>query len=77
VELGLRLREAGETVLLGGGLTVSGRRWRKRGLKRNALDVITLFGRYLLERRLGWADTSGARYYRAYYYDRPPHQSAR
>ena len=76
VELGLRLRKAGETVLLGGGLTVSGRRWRKRGLGHNALGVLTLFGRYLLERRLGWADETGARYYRAYY-GRPPHQTAR
>jgi len=76
VELGLRLREAGETVLLGGGLIVSGRRWRKRGLKRNALGVLTLFGRYLLERRLGWTDVTGVRYYRAYY-GRPPHQTAR
>jgi hypothetical protein len=76
VELGLRLREAGETVLLGGGLIVSGRRWRKRGLKRNTLGVLTLFGRYLLERRLGWTDVTGVRYYRAYY-GRPPHQTAR
>lgn len=76
VELGLRLREAGETVLLGRGLIVSGRRWRKRGLGHNALGVITLFGRYLLERRLGLADASGTRYYRAYY-GRPPHQTAR
>jgi hypothetical protein len=74
VELGFRLREAGETVCLGRGLVVSGRRWVGVGIRRNILRVLTLFTRYLGERRLGLADASGARYYRAYY-GHWPHQT--
>ena len=75
VELALRLRCAGETTLLGGGLTVSGRRWRGAGFGGKAGRVVALCAGYLAARRLGWADPSGRRYY-ARYYGRPSHQTA-
>ena len=76
VELALRLREAGETAYLGGGLVVSDRRWAGRGFWRNAARVLTLFAAYLAGRRLGLGDPTGRRQYRRYY-GRPPHQTAR
>jgi len=74
VELALRLREAGETASLGGGLTVSARRWAGRGFGPNMVRVLTLFAGYLLGRRLGLGDPTGVRHYRRYY-GRPPHQT--
>ncbi|EHJ47217.1 glycosyl transferase family 2 [Solidesulfovibrio carbinoliphilus subsp. oakridgensis] len=74
VELALRLREAGETVLLGGGLAVSGRRWEGPGFGAKVVRVLRLFAGYLMARRLGWADPTGRAYYRRYY-GRPPHQT--
>lgn len=75
VELSLRLRLVGETLCLGGGVMVSGRRWAGAGFGGKAAGVIGLFVSYLAARRLGWADPSGQRYYRRYY-GRAPHQTA-
>ncbi|WP_233489563.1 glycosyltransferase [Solidesulfovibrio fructosivorans] len=74
VELALKLREAGETASLGGGLTVSARRWAGRGFGPNLVRVLTLFIGYLLGRRLGLGDPTGVRHFRRYY-GRPPHQT--
>jgi len=74
VELALRLRGVGETLLLGGGLTVSGRRWHGSGFGGKVAGVLGLFAGYLAARRLGLADSTGRRYYRRYY-GRPPHQT--
>lgn len=67
VELCLRLRAEGRMLLLPPGVEASDRRWRGQGYLRAFTSVVLLFGRYLLERRLGLADTTGRRYYRAYY----------
>lgn len=75
VELSLRLRSLGETVLLGGGLTVSGRRWAGQGYFAKMFAVFGLFISFLAARRLGLADPSGRRYYKRYY-GRVPHQTA-
>jgi hypothetical protein len=74
VELALRLREAGETALLGGGLSVSGRRWAGSGFGAKVGRVLRLFAGYLVARRLGRADPTGRQYYQSYY-GRPPHQT--
>lgn len=67
VELCLRLKAVGRLLLLAPGVAASGRRWRERGFGRAFGEVLRLLARYLLERRLGCADPSGRRYYRAYY----------
>lgn len=75
VELSLRLRAVGETLCLGGGVTVSGRRWAGAGFGGKAAGVIGLFCSYLAARRLGLADPTGRRYFRRYYGEastRPP-----
>jgi hypothetical protein len=75
VELSLRLRSVGETLDLGGGVLVSGRRWAGGGFGGKAAGVIRLFFAYLAGRRLGLADPTGQRYFRRYY-GRPPHHTA-
>jgi hypothetical protein len=75
VELSLRLRSLGETLVLGGGLTVSGRRWAGQGYFAKMAAVFGLFISFLAARRLGLADPSGRRYYKRYY-GRMPHQTA-
>lgn len=75
VEIALRLCQAGETTLLGGGLTVSPRRWAGRGFTAKVGGVLRLCGAYLAGRRLGLADPTGWRYYRRYY-RRRSHQTA-
>jgi hypothetical protein len=67
VELCLRLKAAGRLLLLPPGVAASDRRWRGRGFARAFAQVVLLFGRYLLERRLGLADPTGRRYFQAYY----------
>lgn len=67
VELSLRLAAAGETLFLGGGVTVSPRRWAGEGFWSRTTDVLRLFFAYLAERRLGLADPAGARYFLRYY----------
>jgi hypothetical protein len=67
VELSLTLREAGETVLLGGGIVVSPRRWSGEGFFARTFSVLRLFTTYLAARRLGLADATGRRYFLRYY----------
>jgi GT2 family glycosyltransferase len=67
VELSLTLREAGETLLLGGGIVVSPRRWSGEGFFARAFGVLRLFTAYLAARRLGLADATGRRYFLRYY----------
>ncbi|WP_300156159.1 glycosyltransferase [Solidesulfovibrio sp.] len=67
VELSLRLREAGETKLLGGGVLVSARRWEGQGFWPRTLGVLRLCAAYLAGRRLGLADVTGRKYFRRYY----------
>lgn len=67
VELSLRLRQAGETLCLGGGVTASGRRWAGPGFGGKAAGVVAMCLGYLAARRLGWADATGRRYFRRYY----------
>lgn len=67
VELSLRLRQAGETLCLGGGVTASGRRWAGAGFGGKAAGVVAMCLGYLAARRLGLADVTGRRYYRRYY----------
>ncbi|MEL7638429.1 MAG: glycosyltransferase [Solidesulfovibrio sp.] len=74
VELALRLRQAGETALCGGGLAVSPRRWEGGGFAAKLGRVLGLCGAYLAGRRLGLADTTGWRYFRRYY-GRLPYQT--
>ncbi|KHK04110.1 glycosyltransferase [Desulfovibrio sp. TomC] len=75
VEVSLRLRSVGETISLGGGIVVSGRRWAGPGFGGKAVGVIRLFLIYLAGRRLGLADPTGWWYYKRYY-GRPPHHTA-
>ena len=75
VELSLRLRNVGDTISLGGGIVVSGRRWAGPGFGGKAAGVIRLFLAYLAGRRLGLADPTGWRYYKRYY-GRPSHHTA-
>jgi hypothetical protein len=75
VEVSLRLRQAGETLYLGGGVRVSGRRWAGPGFGGKAAGVVGLCLVYLLGRRLGFADPTGRRYYLRYY-GRAPHHTA-
>ncbi len=67
VELSLRLKRAGGTIYLAGGVTVSGRRWREGYFLDNLWTVIRLFFGYLLARRLGRCQGTDAAYYRKYY----------
>jgi glycosyltransferase involved in cell wall biosynthesis len=53
VELSLRLRRAGERIQLDGPLTVSTRRWERKGSLRYTVQVLSLVGRYLALRRFG------------------------
>jgi rSAM/selenodomain-associated transferase 2 len=67
VELSLRLKSAGGTLYLAGGVTVSGRRWREGCFLDNLWTVVRLFFGYLLARRLGGCQGTNAAYYRKYY----------
>lgn len=77
VELALRAKSLGPYAVPlpwseGGhyGLVVSPRGWERRGLGKGARSILTLFFRYLLERRLGILqarDPAAAGYYERYY----------
>jgi rSAM/selenodomain-associated transferase 2 len=67
VELSLRMKALGGAVYLGPGVAVSGRRWQTGNYIGNIWTVVSLFMRYLLERRLGQEVARGERYYRKYY----------
>jgi hypothetical protein len=65
VELSMRLRSAGPTLYLGGGLVCSGRRWRKVSWFKCCTTVIALLAIYRLRRRQGAQITDIL--YRRYY----------
>ncbi len=67
VELSLRLKRFGRPVYLPGGVVVSGRRWQAGGSARRIWLILTLFIRFLTERRLFGIADGGAGYYRRYY----------
>jgi GT2 family glycosyltransferase len=66
VELSLRLRAAGPTIYLGGGLICSGRRWRREKWLKRCATVIAMTTMYLLQRRKGSqvAEVLYQRYYK-------------
>ena len=67
VELSLRLKDAGNVLLLRNGVTASGRRWQTGSFSNKFLKVIRLFIRYLIERRMGKVKAFGQTYYNDYY----------
>ena len=68
VELSYRMREQGPPLYLGGGITVSARRWQRRGHLRNAFTVIRLVAAYSLRRWLHIPQEARVdAIYRAYY----------
>ena len=66
VELSLRLRAAGPTIYLGGGLICSGRGWRQEKWLKRCATVIAMTTMYLLQRRKGShvAEVLYQRYYK-------------
>lgn len=67
VELSLRLKQFGRPLFIGRGVHVSQRRWVRRGFVKNIWKVLTLFTRFLLERRMQGAAGVRTDYYRRYY----------
>jgi rSAM/selenodomain-associated transferase 2 len=67
VELSLRLKQFGRPLFVRRGVRVSQRRWVRRGFLKNIWKVLTLFIRYLVERRMNGAAGIRTDYYRRYY----------
>jgi rSAM/selenodomain-associated transferase 2 len=67
VELSLRLKQFGRPLFVRRGVRVSQRRWVRRGFVKNIWKVLTLFIRYLVERRMNGAAGIRTDYYRRYY----------
>jgi rSAM/selenodomain-associated transferase 2 len=67
VELSLRLKQFGRPLFIRRGVCVSQRRWVRRGFAKNLWKVLTLFIRYLVERRMNGAAGIRTDYYRRYY----------
>jgi rSAM/selenodomain-associated transferase 2 len=67
VELSLRLKQFGRPLFIRRGVHVSQRRWVRRGFVKNIWKVVTLFFRYLVERRMNGAAFIRTDYYRRYY----------
>jgi rSAM/selenodomain-associated transferase 2 len=67
VELSLRLKQFGRPLFIGRGVHVSQRRWERRGFVKNLRKVLTLFIRYMVERRMNGAAGIRTDYYRKYY----------
>lgn len=67
VELSLRLKRFGRPLFVRRGVCVSQRRWVRRGFMKNVWRVVTLFIRYLIERRMNGAAGVRTDYYRKYY----------
>ena len=67
VELSLRLKQFGRPLFIRRGVRVSQRRWVRRGFAKNLWRVLTLFIRYLVERRISGAAGIRTDYYRRYY----------
>ena len=67
VELSMRLKKLGRPLYIPAGVRVSERGWIKKGFSGNIWLVLSLFFKYLLERRFNGAEQSGDNYYRRYY----------
>ncbi|MBC2732956.1 MAG: glycosyltransferase [Desulfobacteraceae bacterium] len=67
VELSLRLKQFERPLFIRRGVCVSQRRWVRRGFVKNIWKVLTLFTRYLFERRMHGAAGIRTDYYRKYY----------
>lgn len=67
VEASLRLKAIGPVIYLRRGVVVSGRRWRGRRFGGHFRQVLSLFLRYLVDRRLGRSRGRDEGYYREYY----------
>jgi len=67
VELSLRLKQYGRPLFVRRGVRVSQRRWVRRGFSKNIRKVLTLFTRYLFERRMNGAAGIRTDYYHKYY----------
>ena len=66
VELSLRMNKISKTILLGGGIIASTRRWENRSVLKNALQVFYLMSKYLYLRKFK-KDFSTESFYQAYY----------
>ena len=67
VELSLRMKKLGRPLFVPNGVKVSARGWTKKGFSGNALLVISLFSRYLVERRFYGEGRVSQYYYNRYY----------
>jgi rSAM/selenodomain-associated transferase 2 len=67
VELSMRMKPFGRPLFVRPGVQVSQRRWVRRGFSENFWKVVTLFIRYLVERRMNGAAGIRTDYYRKYY----------
>jgi rSAM/selenodomain-associated transferase 2 len=67
VELSMRMKRFGRPLFVRRGVQVSQRRWVRRGFADNFWKVVTLFIRYLVERRMNGAAGIRTDYYRKYY----------
>jgi rSAM/selenodomain-associated transferase 2 len=67
VELSLRLKKFGRPLYISGGARVSHRGWAKKSFTANVWLVLSLFFRYLIERRFLETGGNGEKYYRRYY----------
>lgn len=67
VELSLRLKSAGRTILLPRGILASSRRWKSMPFASRMVQVPCWVARYLLARRRGSIQKTADAYYRRYY----------
>ncbi len=67
IELSLRLKEQGQICFISKGVTVSNRRWEKKGFWGNIWRVLWLSCSYLVQRRLGIGDPERRDFYKRYY----------
>jgi len=67
VELSLRLKSVGRLAFLGRGVSVSARRWERQDVSVNLKTVLSLFARYLIERRFRGDGFRADGYYARYY----------
>jgi glycosyltransferase involved in cell wall biosynthesis len=68
VELSLRMKSAGRTILLPKGVIASARRWEAHSCFARVGRVLHLFSTYLLMRRMGRDLGNAETYYRKYYF---------
>ncbi|MGB3210354.1 MAG: TIGR04283 family arsenosugar biosynthesis glycosyltransferase [Desulforhopalus sp.] len=67
VELSLRMKKFGRPLFIRNGVNVSRRRWDQKGFKSNVRLIITLFLKYLVERRFYGEQRVSTDYYTRYY----------